>query len=164
MSKQSINIGTAPNDGTGDQLRTGAQKINSNFDEVYGINGILKSNGVDTLSSAIPDVDYLLPSTAASTYEPLKGTDDNYVTDAEKIKLSNLSGVNTGDQVSSDFTHNDLQDVGTNTHAQIDSHISNSTIHYTQSSISITSSQISNFSESVDDRISSLIQNGTGLT
>jgi hypothetical protein len=30
--------------------------------------------------------------------EPLKGTDDNYVTDAEKTKLSNLSGTNTGDQ------------------------------------------------------------------
>lgn len=31
-------------------------------------------------------------------YEPLKGADDNYVTDAEKVKLSNLSGTNTGDQ------------------------------------------------------------------
>jgi len=31
-------------------------------------------------------------------YEPLKGEDDNYVTDAEKTKLSNLSGTNTGDQ------------------------------------------------------------------
>jgi hypothetical protein len=31
-------------------------------------------------------------------FEPLKGVDDNYVTDDEKIKLSNLSGTNTGDQ------------------------------------------------------------------
>lgn len=31
-------------------------------------------------------------------YEPLKGADDNYVTDAEKTKLSNLSGTNSGDQ------------------------------------------------------------------
>jgi len=30
--------------------------------------------------------------------EPAKGADDNYVTDAEKIKLGNLSGTNTGDQ------------------------------------------------------------------
>ena len=29
------------------------------------------------------------------------GVDDNYVTDAEKVKLSNLSGVNTGDQIAS---------------------------------------------------------------
>jgi hypothetical protein len=46
----------------------------------------------------VADTDYLTPSTAASTYEPKKGADDNYVTDAEKVKLSNLSGVNTGDQ------------------------------------------------------------------
>lgn len=31
-------------------------------------------------------------------FEPLKGDDDNYVTDAEKVKLNNLSGTNTGDQ------------------------------------------------------------------
>ena len=35
-------------------------------------------------------------------------TDKNYVTDAEAIVIGNTSGVNTGDQVSSDFTHNDL--------------------------------------------------------
>ena len=43
---------------------------------------------------------YLTSATAASTYEPLKGADDNYVTDAEKVKLGNLSGTNTGDQAS----------------------------------------------------------------
>lgn len=31
-------------------------------------------------------------------YAPVLGSDDNYVTDAEKVKLSNLSGTNTGDQ------------------------------------------------------------------
>lgn len=41
---------------------------------------------------------YLLSATAASTYEPIKGADDNYVTDAEKVVLSNTSGTNTGDQ------------------------------------------------------------------
>jgi hypothetical protein len=32
------------------------------------------------------------------TYAPVFGPDDNYVTDAEKAKLANLSGTNTGDQ------------------------------------------------------------------
>lgn len=32
------------------------------------------------------------------TYAPALGADDNYVTDAEKTKLANLSGTNTGDQ------------------------------------------------------------------
>ena len=41
---------------------------------------------------------YLLSATAASTYEPIKGADDNYVTDAEKVIIGNTSGTNTGDQ------------------------------------------------------------------
>lgn len=35
MAKQTINIGTAANDGTGDQLRSAFTKINSNFTELY---------------------------------------------------------------------------------------------------------------------------------
>ena len=35
MGKQTIDIGSAANDGTGDDLRTGATKINENFTEVY---------------------------------------------------------------------------------------------------------------------------------
>jgi len=36
MAKQSINIGSSANDGTGDPLRTAFDKINDNFDELYG--------------------------------------------------------------------------------------------------------------------------------
>lgn len=35
MAKQVINVGLATNDGTGDSLRIGAQKINENFTELY---------------------------------------------------------------------------------------------------------------------------------
>src|SRR5690554_2080428 len=35
MAQQTINIGVSPNDGTGDPLRVGAEKINDNFTEVY---------------------------------------------------------------------------------------------------------------------------------
>jgi len=35
MAKQTINIGSAANDGTGDPLRSAFDKINDNFDEVY---------------------------------------------------------------------------------------------------------------------------------
>jgi hypothetical protein len=41
----------------------------------------------------IPDA-----STFSGDFEPLKGADDNYVTDAEKTVLGNTSGINTGDQ------------------------------------------------------------------
>ncbi len=37
MAKQVINIGTTANDGTGDPLRTAFDKVNDNFDEVYGV-------------------------------------------------------------------------------------------------------------------------------
>lgn len=33
-----------------------------------------------------------------STFEPLKGDDDNYVTDAEKVVIGNTSGTNSGDE------------------------------------------------------------------
>jgi len=39
MTKQTINRGSAANDGTGDTLRTAAQKINENFTELYGLLG-----------------------------------------------------------------------------------------------------------------------------
>jgi hypothetical protein len=35
MAKQTVNIGSAANDGTGDPLRTAFDKINDNFDELY---------------------------------------------------------------------------------------------------------------------------------
>lgn len=35
MAKQTINIGSSANDGTGDPLRTAFDKINDNFDEIY---------------------------------------------------------------------------------------------------------------------------------
>ena len=48
MAKQTVNIGTVANDGTGDQLRTAFDKLNDNFNEVYGNNfvteGMLNSD------------------------------------------------------------------------------------------------------------------------
>jgi len=35
-AQQSIGLGTVPNDDTGDDLRTGGDKINDNFDEIFG--------------------------------------------------------------------------------------------------------------------------------
>lgn len=41
MAKQTINIGTTANDGTGDPLRTAFDKANDNFDELYnGAGGV----------------------------------------------------------------------------------------------------------------------------
>ena len=39
MAKSTINLGTAPNDGTGDSPRAGATKVNANTDELYSALG-----------------------------------------------------------------------------------------------------------------------------
>ena len=39
MAYQGINTGTGPNSGTGDTLLSGADKINSNFEELYTLLG-----------------------------------------------------------------------------------------------------------------------------
>jgi hypothetical protein len=39
MAKQLLNIGTLPNDNTGDPIRDGGDKINDNFNEIYGAIG-----------------------------------------------------------------------------------------------------------------------------
>jgi hypothetical protein len=41
MAKQTINIGAAPNDGTGDPIRTAFDKANDNFDELYAFDATL---------------------------------------------------------------------------------------------------------------------------
>ena len=48
MAKQTIDIGTTANDGTGDSLRTGAIKINENFDELYAASGTGSGTGSGT--------------------------------------------------------------------------------------------------------------------
>ena len=54
MALQTLNIGTAANDGTGDNLRVGGDKINDNFSEIYtafGNGSSLSSLAVTALNS-----------------------------------------------------------------------------------------------------------------
>jgi hypothetical protein len=61
MAKQTINLGTSANDGTGDKLRTAFEKINENFDEVYdlsvigaqGVQGTIGATGEQGLTGPI---------------------------------------------------------------------------------------------------------------
>lgn len=57
MAKQNILIGTSPNDGTGDALRTAFTKTNSNFTELY---------------NAVEEVRYTLPTASGSTLGGVK--------------------------------------------------------------------------------------------
>ena len=55
MARQTLNIGTAANDGTGDNLRVGGDKINDNFSEIYsafGDGSTLSSLAVTAMNNA----------------------------------------------------------------------------------------------------------------
>jgi hypothetical protein len=58
MAQQTINIGTAPNDGTGDKLRVAGDKINDNFAELYAeVAGKLDDSQLDTDTSLAANSD-----------------------------------------------------------------------------------------------------------
>ena len=55
MAFQSIEIGTAANDGTGDTLRTGGDKINDNFSEIYTLlgTGTALTSGISATATVV---------------------------------------------------------------------------------------------------------------
>ena len=55
MAYQSIEIGTAANDGTGDTLRSGGDKVNDNFVEIYTLlgTGSALTSGISATSSVV---------------------------------------------------------------------------------------------------------------
>lgn len=86
MTKQVINVGLAANDGTGDSLRSGAQKINDNFTELYDnlgvfptasatVAGVVKvGSGVNITDGVIsvPPGSYTLPTATGSVLGGIK--------------------------------------------------------------------------------------------
>jgi hypothetical protein len=64
MAKQTINIGAAANDGTGDPIRTAFGKVNDNFTEIYTAN-----TGVNTGDQNLAA--YATTAAVAAGYQPL---------------------------------------------------------------------------------------------
>src|SRR6056300_1746414 len=84
MAKQTINIGTTANDGTGDPLRTAFDKVNDNFTELYSddagdVGSIIAGTGISvdqatgdvTITNDSPDQTVTL---TASTGMSITGT------------------------------------------------------------------------------------------
>jgi hypothetical protein len=94
MAKQAIDRGTFANDGTGDNLRNGASKINDNFDEVYTLLG----DGT-TLTSD----DVVLRTTSQTlTTKTISGS-SNTLTNIANSSLTN-SGITVVDDSSTSAT------------------------------------------------------------
>jgi hypothetical protein len=85
MSQQLINIGNAPNDGSGDSIRVSFNKVNNNFTELYGIKNSANKlvNGAFTIQ---------LQSNGTLTL-PANGTIKNTVSSGIRIvALTNFAG------------------------------------------------------------------------
>ena len=75
MAYQSLDLGTSADDGTGDSLRVGGDKINDNFSEIYTLlgtgtaltSGLSASATVVTLTSAVGTFTTLTPAAADGT-------------------------------------------------------------------------------------------------
>lgn len=75
MVQQVINIGTNPNDGTGDNLRTGATKVNANFTDLYS--NSYAGNVVNSFNTRVGAVTLTMADvTSALTYTPLNKAGD----------------------------------------------------------------------------------------
>ena len=55
MAKQTVNLGSSANDGTGDPLRTAFDKINDNFDEIYLVGSV--GTNIDISGNKIKSTD-----------------------------------------------------------------------------------------------------------
>ena len=72
MAKQSLNIGTTANDNTGDTLRSGGDKINDNFNEIYAALGNSTSLSISVANPATGQVlKYNGTSFVAANYNAL---------------------------------------------------------------------------------------------
>lgn len=72
MAKQTINVGTSPNSGDGDPLRTALTKVNENFDELY--------IGPQKLTQT--EIDALTPQPGMLVYNTTTGKFQGYAEDA----------------------------------------------------------------------------------
>jgi hypothetical protein len=101
MAQQTINLGAAPDDGTGDTLRVGGDKINDNFTELYAANaalGTVAPLDVDTDDTLAANSDALIPSQQA-----VKAYVDGAVAGAGAIEVLDEGVSETAALVSLDF-------------------------------------------------------------
>ena len=74
MAKQTVNLGTVADDGTGDNLRDGMDKVNDNFSEIYdklgGTGATVLTSGMsadsDTVTLTAPTISGIVGGTQTS--------------------------------------------------------------------------------------------------
>ena len=79
MAKQTINIGTAANDGTGDTLRDSYDKCNDNFDELYTSKTSLEATQTEFDNSYRCQIDVAVTTGSQTINYSSAFTDTNYL-------------------------------------------------------------------------------------
>ena len=102
MARQNINIGSNANDGTGDDLRTAMQKINTNFTELYAETSV--DSGItisgNTISSNRSDDDIVFePSGVGAVRFPAVTINDNAITGTRSNEDLTISASGTGNLI-----------------------------------------------------------------
>ena len=102
MARQDINIGTNANDGTGDDLRSAMQKINTNFTELYAETSV--DSGItisgNTISSNRSDDDIVFePSGVGAVRFPAVTINDNSITGTRSNENLTISASGTGNLI-----------------------------------------------------------------
>jgi len=105
MAKQTINLGTAVNDGSGDPLRTAFDKVNDNFDELYLFDSNVAGDDTQVLfndgEAFGADSDFTYNKTTNALTVAGNVTGGNLTTGAQVVATGNVTGgnLNTGAQV-----------------------------------------------------------------
>lgn len=96
MAKQTINIGTNPNDGTGDTLRAAGGKINDNFTEVYNTssNVSVVANTANAMSQAAFNAANLYATIVLTKLQNVPSYNVNSVTDKVILASADTVGAN----------------------------------------------------------------------
>jgi hypothetical protein len=102
MAQQDINIGSNANDGTGDDLRTAMQKINTNFTELYAETSV--DSGItisgNTISSNRSDDDIVFePSGVGAVRFPAVTINDNSITGTRSNEDLTIAASGTGNLI-----------------------------------------------------------------
>jgi hypothetical protein len=102
MARQDINIGSNANDGTGDDLRTAMQKINTNFTELYAETSV--DSGItisgNTISSNRSDDDIVFePSGVGAVRFPAVTINDNSITGTRSNEDLTIAASGTGNLI-----------------------------------------------------------------
>jgi len=95
LAKQIVNIGTNPNDGTGDPLRTGMNKINQNFTDLYDNYQSLAGLAANVVTKTANNTLYVgvTPSASIVNSTSLAANLENYVSASVLSSYQTLAGL-----------------------------------------------------------------------